>query len=40
MTPEERDARIDELCKVDGPLEVDEAEELNRLAQERRLDGR
>jgi len=40
MTPEEREQRIEELVSIDGPLEVDEAEELNRLARERRQDRR
>ena len=38
MANDERDARIEELVSIDGPLTPDEAAELNRLAQERRRD--
>ena len=38
MDKDQRDERIEELISVDGPLTVEEAEELRRLAQERRRD--
>ena len=38
MNADERAARLDELCNVDGPHTVDEAEEFRRLAAEERFE--
>ena len=38
MTPDERAARLDELCDIDGPHSVEEAEEFRRLSAEERFE--